>query len=408
MLGKINRYVTNAAIFLITAALIAGMAGCGGNLSRPEIRDWYDLDAVRDNLSGNYILMNDLDSTTDGYEELAGPTANGGQGWQPIGDRDTEFNGTFDGQGYEIRDLFIDGDDEVGLFGVVGEDGRIKDIGVASVDVTGDTWVGGLVGKNFGSVSNSYSTGTVTGTYGVGGLSGSNFGPIGDSYSICNVIGDQIVGGLVGGNGGPISDSYALGNVSGRQVVGGLLGVTSHNPVNNSYFTGSVTGEEIVGGLVGENDEGTVSNSYSTGSVYGIDSVGGLVGFNVGIVSNSYSTGSVTGERRVGGLLGYYTSGSLSNCYATGNVTGNEDVGGLVGFNKFDDIVSNSLWGTETSGQATSDGGTGMNTTEMHDITTFSGAGWNIITVALNQTNTAYIWNIVNNVTYPFLSWQAI
>ena len=36
-----------------------------------EIRDWYDLDAVRDNLNGSYLLMNDLDCTTAGYMELA-------------------------------------------------------------------------------------------------------------------------------------------------------------------------------------------------------------------------------------------------------------------------------------------------------------------------------------------------
>ena len=69
--------------------------------------------------------------------------------------------------------------------------------------------------------------------------------------------------------------------------------------------------------------------------------------------------------------------------------------------------VSNSFWDTETSGQATSDGGTAKNTTEMQNITTFSVAGWNIIGVALNETNPAYIWNIVHNITYPFLGWQS-
>ena len=57
------------------------------------------------------------------------------------------------------------------------------------------------------------------------------------------------------------------------------------------------------------------------------------------------------------------------------------DVGGLVGRN-YQGTVSNSFWDTETSGQATSAGGTGKNTTEMKDIATFSGAGWNIIAVA--------------------------
>jgi len=70
--------------------------------------------------------------------------------------------------------------------------------------------------------------------------------------------------------------------------------------------------------------------------------------------------------------------------------------------------VSGSFWDTETSGQATSDGGTGKNTTEMKDIATFSGAAWNITAVALNQTNPSYVWNIVNGVAYPLLSWQPV
>ena len=74
----------------MTAALIAGMVGCDGDGYTPpsqdlEIRDWYDLDAVRNNLDGHHTLMNDINSTTPGYQELAGPTANGGQGWKPIG-----------------------------------------------------------------------------------------------------------------------------------------------------------------------------------------------------------------------------------------------------------------------------------------------------------------------------------
>jgi hypothetical protein len=89
-------------------------------------------------------------------------------------------------------------------------------------------------------------------------------------------------------------------------------------------------------------------------------------------------------------------------------VTGDKHVGGLVGLNGEESTVSNSFWDTETSGQATSAGGTGKTTAEMQDVTTFSGAGWDIIAVALNQTNPAYIWNIVDDVTYPFLSWQAI
>ena len=97
----------------------------------------------------------------------------------------------------------------------------------------------------------------------------------------------------------------------------------------------------------------------------------------------------------------------MSNSYSTGGVTGDDDVGGLVGYSE--GTVSNSFWDTETSGQSTSAGGTGKNTTEMQDIATFSGAGWNIIAVNdPDMRNTAYVWNIVDGETYPFLSWQPV
>ena len=297
MLGKLRNYVARGSIFLITVALVAGMAGCSPSPQHVEIRNWHDLDAIRNDLSGHHRLMNDLDSTTPGYEELASETANLGQGWQSIGTPANPFTGTFDGQGYEVSNIFINrpAERDVALFGAVGEGGAIKDIGVVNADVTGQWYVGNLVGTHYGTVSNAHSTG--------------------------NVTGEGYVGGLGGGSGGT---------------------------VGNSYFTGSVTGDTHVGGLVGGSD-GTVSNSYSTGGVIGNSEVGGLVGWSDGTVSNSF-------------------------------------------------------WDTETSGQTASVGGTGKITAEMQDSDTFSGVGWNITAVALNQTNSAYIWNIVNGVTYPFQS----
>ena len=50
---------------------------------------------------------------------------------------------------------------------------------------------------------------------------------------------------------------------------------------------------------------------------------------------------------------------------------------------------------------------TGKTTEEMQDIATFSRAGWDIIGVADPGTrNLSYIWNIVDDETYPFLSWE--
>jgi len=389
-----RHHVVRVGIFLIAAALIAGIAGCGdgGNDNPPpqegEIRTWYDLAAVEDNLASNYTLMNDLDSTSAGYEELASPTANGGKGWAPIGfmGGTASFTGTFDGQGYEICDLFINlpGIGYVGLFSIVDEGGRIENIGLVNATVTGQHWVGGLVGVNIqGTVYNSYSNGNVTGDDNVGGLVGSNSGTVYNSYSTGNVAGQGWVGGLVGYNDGTVYNSYSTGNVTGQGWVGGLVGA-NHRPLTNSYSTGSVSGEYYVGGLMGENTN-DVSNSYSTGSVIGENYVGGLVGRNREI---SHWPNTVT------------------KCYSTGSVTGNEFVGGLVGWNE-DGSVSDSFWDTQTSGQPASAGGTGKNTTEMKDIATFS--AWNIIAVSNSDLrNLAYIWNIVDDETYPFLSWEPV
>ena len=357
-----RHHLVRFGIFLTVITFIVGVAGCGGGNNSPlpqnlEIWDWYDLDAIRDNLDGNHTLMNDLGSTTAGYMELANRTANKGKGWQPIGSTavNDAFVGSFDGQGYEIGDLFINHPDEsdVGLFGVVEAGGVIENVGVVNGNVTGYEDVGNLVGYNRGTVRNSYACG--------------------------NVTGDLDVGSLVGVNGGT---------------------------VGNSYSSGSVTGYGEVGGLVGWNDYGTVGNCYSTGGVTGNSSVGGLVGYNTGDVSNSYATGSVTGDDDVGGLVGR-NEGVVSKCYSTGNVTGDEHIGGLVGQN-WHGVVSNSFWDTETSGMEGSDGGTGKTTEEMMDIATFTGAAWNITAVDPGETNPTYTWNIVDDETYPFLSWQPV
>mgnify|MGYP001042696191 CR=1 FL=1 len=76
MLGKLGYYVARVSIFLIVVALVAGMTDCRPVSQNLEIRTWYDLNAVRNDLSGHQRLMNDLDSTTPGYEELASETAN--------------------------------------------------------------------------------------------------------------------------------------------------------------------------------------------------------------------------------------------------------------------------------------------------------------------------------------------
>jgi hypothetical protein len=350
-----------------------------------EIRDWYDLDAARDDLNGTYRLMNDLDSETPGYDELTGEAADQGRGWEPIGSLHDPFIGSFDGQTHEIRDLLIrrSSRDWVGLFGCVGRGGAVQNLSLVNLEVVGNSYVGGLAGQiNDGTVNGCRCVGSVAGHSYVGGLVGASGvgGIIGDTYSVCSVRGNLSVGGLVGYNAGTVS---------------------------NSYSSASVSGENQVGGLVGENFYGIVSCSYSTGTVAGGVHVGGLVGHGlVSSVTNCYCTGSVAGDQFIGGLVGWDNLGVVADCYSVGGVTGDSFVGGLIGGSASD--VTASFWDVETSGCAESDAGIAKDTSQMRDILTFSGLLWNIVGVAHDEMNEDYTWNIVDGQTYPFLSWQSV
>lgn len=163
----------------------------------------------------------------------------------------------------------------------------------------------------------------------------------------------------------------------------------------------SVTGDYYVGGLLGQN-RGTVSNCFVSGTVNGNRYCGGLIGnsrFDYAPVSNCYSSCSVYGEMYIGGLVGYLREfSSVVNCYSKGSVTYDYlPSGGLIGCST-DGVVTNSFWDTETSGMATSWGGTGLTSAEMKNCVNFYNAGWNFTSIwGMNETQ---------NGGYPFLRIQ--
>ena len=298
------------------------------------------------------------DSTCTGYELTAdldfdtGTTGdrtddayyNDGVGWQPIGDHDARFTGVFDGDGHTIANLAIreNRGKNQGLFFVIGGGGVVRNLGLAEAEVwTNSIYdltlyyttfnVGALAAINRGTISEVWVTGSVTSNHHyVGGLVGRNYSTISDSYSAATVSGIDHVGGLVG-SGGTISKSYATGTVSGIDHVGGLVG--SGGTISKSYATGTVSGVNHVGGLAGSG--GMISENYATGPVSGTNFVGGLVGYNKGIVGESYAAGTVSGSTQTGGLVGVIDGGSVKNSYATGEVILNwrdyGSHGGLVG-----------------------------------------------------------------------------
>ncbi len=151
----------------------------------------------------------------------------------------TGFTGSFDGKGHTIRNLTISGGagGYLGLFGQLRDGGRVWNVCLENVDITGasgSSALGSLVGANYeGTVDSCYTIGTVVGGEGneaVGGLVGHNEGTITHCCALGSVFAgknSKFTGGLVGWNGGQITQCYANVAMFGVEIstqVGGLVG----------------------------------------------------------------------------------------------------------------------------------------------------------------------------------------
>ncbi len=219
--------------------------------------------------------------------------------------------------------------------------------------------------------------------------------------------------GLFGYVGGPRGEIRNLGLIDATVEVGdgfsvGVLAGTNTSVMIHCYTTGSVSGtRHCVGGLAGYN-YGAVIGCYSTVSVGGDgSSAGGLVGLNdEGTVVHCYASGPVSGKSRVGGLVGDIGDGNLIHCYSTGAVSSaGGSTGGLVGaeFSTIiGGIVMGCFWDTQTSGQTKSSGGVGLTTALMHEIETYSQAGWDWLDRM--EDGTSDVWQMPEGGGYPVLS----
>ena len=301
-----------------------------------EIYTAQDLDNVRNNLSGNYILMNDIDLSSWGN-------------WTPIGSGNSVYNpftGTFDGQGYVIKNLQINSDAymDVGLFGYA-EKATIKNIGVVDTNIraTNSTYQdAGAVCGEIGSgclVENCYNTGTI----------------------------------------------YASSNTS--SFVGGIVGfASSGTSIQNCYNTGNIEGYAF--------------------STYSMADVGGIVGFSV-IVNNCYNSGTVYGKSSfswVGGISGFGGE-TISNCVVLSkNITGESDENHdneafYVCYNDSASAVKlNNIALQGIMGNAENDANKLITEDEAKQQNTYTSLGWDFDTV----------WAIDPNINngYPYL--QAI
>ncbi len=309
-----------------------------------------------------------------------------GNAWVPIGNSTTYFYGGLDGNNHTISNLRLQSYGTYhGLFGVIAAGSMVKNLILDSTCyILGDTETGSITGRNTGTVQNCRSAASVYigRAEAGGGLVGYNTGAIiGSSFS-----------GIVSRSGSDVG-SNKLGGIAGNNETGATI--------TNCNSSGNITGSTWNGVLVGWN-AGTINRCFSTGSINcNNNSIGGLVGQNQGAINNSYSRVNVTGVNYVGGLVGYHGSGSITNCFSTGTVTGGQK-GGLIGASG--GSVTSSYWDTQTSGIATSYGGTGKTTAQMKTQSTYT--GWDFAGETANGSNDYwYITNSDNN-GYPDLIWR--
>ncbi len=375
--------------------------------SAQEINDWYDLDQVR--LREDYCLMRDLDENTSGYDEVVDTE----DGFDPIGGQGITFKGTFEGKGHEIKDLYINRSKTywIGLFGAIDKEAEVTNLSVVDADIKGDEVVGGLVGMNQGTVSNSHFTGTLEGSS--AGIVGLNGGQLKNSYYN---IDEVLINGKHQIDQGGLFDSQYQDWISNNKTLDISDYSDTLEPADGHYEISDVNGLKNLLGfadykeyrfqltrdidlsdepglyiphLAAEFDgdghiisnlfidmpfnsnagmfgqlRGKVSNlRVVDATVSGRSNVGGLVGSNYkGTVENSYVAGDVkaTSKRkytRVGGLVGSNYEGTVENSYAACNVTGTAknytSTGGLVGTDSVGGLVGSNYEGTVENSHVT-------------------------------------------------------
>lgn len=204
--------------------------------------------------------------------------------WTPIGKSSSySYNGTFDGQYHEIKNLKITGSasNHYGLFGVVGT-GTVKNLTVSGeVSVT--------------SNNNSYGIAAI-----VGCMNDGSAGTVENCINKANVSGGQNVAGIVG----YISSGYSFN----KKVV--------QNCAN--YGSISSTSNNAAGIAANISGAVTIQDCYNRGTITGGGwHAGGITAYlnsSYATIKNCYTTGSVSGSDS-NPVIGKKGSGTITNCY---------------------------------------------------------------------------------------------
>ena len=316
------------------------------------------------------------------------------------------FNGIYDGNNKEIQNIKLDTNNiaNTGLFTVLGENGKIKNVNTASgsvkasgnIDISLSAEHGVLVGRNYGTVDNckNYVDAAYVGTEDVSGIVGTNYteGIIKNCFNYATITLEDTsitvsnLGGIAGQNMGTVENCYNSGTITNysEMTVGGIVG---WNYPDNALIIGCINDGNIIlsntsglkaGGIAGANASGsTIQNCTNYGFVKGNATVGGIVGWNIygdetyrddSTVSSCVNYGNVlmTGTPYTdwnvvgaGGIAGYVAEGTtIKNCYnKDAEIRGTNGIGGIAGDNYGTIYNSYNTGSTSINGSGTYLGG---------------------------------------------------
>ena len=320
-------------------------AGGSGSSEDPwKIATAEQLDRIRDDLTGHYILIDDIDLS--GYEN-----------WMPIGTfqprsdapedaevphPDYAFTGTFDGAGHTISNLTISCEAPMGagLFGCAsGTESNAASIGhftLKDVNVSGFYLVGGAVGLQFMNcpVSDIHLEGDnkLTGMQGIGGIVGTGF----DLISDCSATADVIVSGDDGACAGLIAGGTTMSSIKNCQVTGGSITAEGNATWGFGALCGApwgaaeITDCKVSGTVITVNGENNrlVGGLVGFGGTYDPEAPAQITGCTVEDVTITVSETTDS----VGGLIGagkemmegsdQMSSFIVSDCAVSGSISG--------------------------------------------------------------------------------------
>ena len=245
------------------------------------------LDGVKQNRLANAILTANITVNENLLDSLQydteGNVSNGSDfiSWTPIADcmedHITLYSGTFDGNNKTVSGLYFNGNSpRIGLFGSSEADGNIKNVGVVDSYFKGNDFVGGVCGRNDGTITNCYNAGNLTvieSSATIGGICGYNSGTVTNCYNTGTVTATgQVasVGGVCGCSIAPISNCYNIGTVTATSSSTDISGICEYNygPVTNCYYLAD-TEDENGGKTTAQFASGEVAYLLSQGCTVG-------------------------------------------------------------------------------------------------------------------------------------------